>query len=140
MTRCMLWVLLPICLVGALVLVSQGVMQNLKPYTTVELTEPQTVQVTGADGKTTTQMVHEQTIAQGPVASQEVIKELGTNGGGFFNANSAHPFENPTPFSNFFRDGADFCDLLGPDLHAGPHDRFAAARLGRMVRRWLSFS
>jgi K+-transporting ATPase ATPase A chain len=101
MTRCMLWVLLPICLVGTLVLVSQGVIQNLKPYTTVELTEPQTVQVTGSDGKTTTQTVKEQVIAQGPVASQEVIKELGTNGGGFFNANSAHPFENPTPFSNF---------------------------------------
>ena len=86
---------------GSLVLVGQGVIQNLKPYTTVELTEPQTVQVTGADGKTTTQTVTEQVIAQGPVASQEVIKELGTNGGGFFNANSAHPFENPTPFSNF---------------------------------------
>jgi len=101
MTRCMLWVLAPICLVGSLVLVSQGVIQNLKPYTTAELTEPQTVQVTGADGKVTTQTVTEQTIAQGPVASQEVIKELGTNGGGFFNANSAHPFENPTPFTNF---------------------------------------
>ena len=102
MTRCMLWLLLPICLVGSVVLVGQGVVQNLKPYTTVELTEPQTVQATGADGKTTTQVVREQVIAQGPVASQEIIKELGTNGGGFFNANSAHPFENPTPFSNFF--------------------------------------
>jgi K+-transporting ATPase ATPase A chain len=84
------------------VLVSQGVVQNLKPYTTVQLLEPQTVQVTGPDGKTTTQVVTQQVIAQGPVASQEVIKEFGTNGGGFFNANSAHPFENPTPFSNFF--------------------------------------
>jgi K+-transporting ATPase ATPase A chain len=101
-TRCLLWVLLPICLVGSLVFVSQGVIQNLKPYTTVELIEPQTVQVTGADGKTTTQTVTQQVIAQGPVASQEVIKEFGTNGGGFFGANSAHPFENPTPFSNFF--------------------------------------
>jgi potassium-transporting ATPase potassium-binding subunit len=101
-TRCLLWVLLPFCLVGALVLVSQGVIQNLKPYTTVELVEPQTVQVTGADGKTSTQMVRQQVIAQGPVASQEVIKEFGTNGGGFFNSNSAHPFENPTPFANFF--------------------------------------
>src|ERR1700720_1021472 len=99
-TRCLLWVLLPICLVGSLALVSQGVIQNLKPYTTVELIEPQTVQVTGADGKTTTQTVTQQVIAQGTVASQEVIKELGTNGGGFFGANSAHPFENPTPFSN----------------------------------------
>jgi len=101
MTRCLLWVLLPLCLVGSLVLVSQGVVQNLKPYTTVELTEPQTVQVTGADGKTSTQVVSQQVIAQGPVASQEIIKELGTNGGGFFGANSAHPFENPTPLSNF---------------------------------------
>jgi K+-transporting ATPase ATPase A chain len=101
-TRCLLWVLLPLCLVGALVLVSQGVIQNLKPYTTVELVEPQTVQVTGADGKTSTQTVHQQVIAQGPVASQEAIKELGTNGGGFFNTNSSHPFENPTPFANFF--------------------------------------
>ena len=102
MTRCMLWVLLPLCLVGSLMLVSQGVVQNLKPYTTVALAESQTVQVTGADGKTSAQVVHQQVIAQGPVASQEVIKELGTNGGGFFGANSAHPFENPTPFSNFF--------------------------------------
>jgi len=102
-TRCLLWVLLPICLVGSLVFVSQGAIQNLKPYTTVKLIEPQTVQVTGADGKTTTQTVTHQVIAQGPVASQEVIKEFGTNGGGFFGANSAHPFENPTPFSNFFQ-------------------------------------
>jgi len=100
-TRCLLWVLLPLCLVGSLALVSQGVVQNLKPYTTVELTEPQSVQVTGADGKTSTQVVSQQVIAQGPVASQEIIKELGTNGGGFFGANSAHPFENPTPLSNF---------------------------------------
>jgi K+-transporting ATPase ATPase A chain len=102
-TRCLLWVLLPVCLVGSLVFVSQGVIQNLKPYTTVELIEPQAVQVTGVDGKTTTQTITQQVIAQGPVASQEVIKEFGTNGGGFFGANSAHPFENPTPFSNFFQ-------------------------------------
>src|SRR2546421_6400896 len=102
-TRCLLWVLLPICVVGSLVFVSQGVVQNLKSYTTVQLIEPQTVQVTGADGKVTIQTVTQQVIAQGPVASQEVIKEFGTNGGGFFGANSAHPFENPTPFSNFFQ-------------------------------------
>ena len=101
-TRCLLWVLLPFCLVGALVLVSQGVVQNLKPYTTAELMQPYTAQIAGSAGKTTTQTVTRQIIAQGPVASQEVIKELGTNGGGFFGANSAHPFENPTPFSNFF--------------------------------------
>ena len=101
-TRCLLWVLLPFCLVGSLVLVSQGVIQNLRPYTTVRLIQPYTTEVTGSDGKTTTQTITEQVIAQGPVASQEAIKEFGTNGGGFFNANSAHPFENPTPFSNFF--------------------------------------
>jgi len=101
-TRCLLWVLLPFCIVGSLVLVSQGVVQNLKPYTTADLIQSYTAQVTGPDGKTTAQTVTQQVIPQGPVASQEVIKEFGTNGGGFFNANSAHPFENPTPFSNFF--------------------------------------
>lgn len=101
-TRCLLWVLLPACIAGTLVLVSQGVVQNLKPYTSAELVQPYSVQVTGADGRVVTQTVTQQLIAQGPVASQEVIKELGTNGGGFFNANSAHPFENPTPLSNFF--------------------------------------
>jgi len=101
-TRCLLWVLLPVCVVGSLILVSEGVVQNFKPYTTVYLIQPYTAQVTGPDGKTTTQKVTQQVIAQGPVASQEVIKEFGTNGGGFFNANSAHPFENPTPLSNFF--------------------------------------
>jgi len=102
LVRTSLWVLLPFCVVGALFLVSQGVVQNLKPYDTVKLVEPQQVSTTGTDGKTTTQTVTEQTIAQGPVASQEIIKEFGTNGGGFFNANSAHPFENPTPLSNLF--------------------------------------
>ena len=100
--------LLPICIVGALLLVSQGVVQNLKPYDTVKLVEPQQVQRVGQDGKPVVDAqgkpvmdtVTTQTIAQGPVASQEIIKELGTNGGGFFNANSSHPFENPTPFSN----------------------------------------
>jgi K+-transporting ATPase ATPase A chain len=102
LTRCFLWVLLPVCLVGSLVLVSQGVVQNLKPYTTAQLIEPQTVQTQGADGKTVTQTVTQQVIAAGPTASQEVIKMFGTNGGGFFYANSAHPYENPTPFTNFF--------------------------------------
>ncbi len=101
MTRATLWVLLPLSLVGALFFVSQGVVQNFKPYTTVELLDPFTVQTTGSDGKIATQVIKEQTIAQGPTASQEVIKELGTNGGGFFNANSAHPFENPNPLTNF---------------------------------------
>ena len=108
MVRASLWVLLPFCLVGALLLVSQGVVQNLKSYDTVKLLEPQQVQkvdangkpVIGPDGKPVMNTVTEQTIAQGPVASQEIIKEWGTNGGGFFNANSAHPFENPTPLTN----------------------------------------
>lgn len=86
LTRATLYVLLPICIVLALVFIWQGVPQNLNTYT----------QATTVEGAT-------QTIAQGPVASQEVIKVLGTNGGGFFNANSAHPFENPTPLTNFLQ-------------------------------------
>ena len=84
MTRCTLYVLLPICLVFAIFLVWQGIPQNLSPY----------VDATALEGG-------RQTIAQGPVASQVAIKMLGTNGGGFFNANAAHPFENPTALSNF---------------------------------------
>ncbi len=83
LTRCVLYILLPIAIVGALVLVSQGVVQNFNPYTVVHTLQGTT-----------------QIIAQGPVASQEIIKEMGTNGGGFFNANSAHPFENPTALTN----------------------------------------
>jgi K+-transporting ATPase ATPase A chain len=100
-TRTILWVLLPACIVVALFLVSQGTVQSLRPYATAKLLDPQTVQTTGSDGKTTTQRITEQTITLGPVASQEAIKMYGTNGGGFFNANSAHPFENPTPLTNF---------------------------------------
>ena len=85
-TRTILWLLLPICLIVSPILIQQGVPQNLKPYTVATPLE-----------KSPTP----QTIGQGPVASQEVIKMLGTNGGGFFNTNSAHPFENPTPLSNF---------------------------------------
>ena len=96
-TRACLYLLLPICIVYALVLVSQGVIQNLHPYTTAQTLEHAT-----------------QTIAQGPVASQEAIKMLGTNGGGFFNANSSHPFENPTPLSNFLEMGSIF--LIGAGL------------------------
>ena len=103
MTRGILWVLLPISAIFAIVLVSQGVIQNLHPYDTVKLVEAQKVSATGTDGKTTTSDVTTQTIAQGPIASQEAIKMLGTNGGGFLNANSAHPFENPTPFTNFLQ-------------------------------------
>lgn len=100
-TRAMLWILLPGSIALALVLVSQGVVQNFRPYDHAKLVQPQTVTTTGPDGKAEMQTITTQTIAQGPVASQEAIKMLGTNGGGFFNANSAHPFENPTPFSNF---------------------------------------
>ncbi|HLK13318.1 MAG TPA: potassium-transporting ATPase subunit KdpA [Fimbriimonadaceae bacterium] len=84
-TRATLYILLPICVIGAIIFVAQGVPQNFKPY----------ADVTTVEGV-------KQTIALGPVASQEIIKQLGTNGGGFFNANSSHPFENPTAFSNFF--------------------------------------
>src|SRR5215510_11124709 len=82
-TRATVYVLLPLSIIAGLLYVSQGAIQNLKPYT----------EVTTVEGA-------KQIIAQGPVASQEAIKQLGTNGGGFFNANSAHPFENPTPLSN----------------------------------------
>jgi len=87
LVRTTYYLLLPICLVFAVVLVSQGMIQNFKPYT----------QAHTLDGGVT------QTIAQGPLASQVAIKMLGTNGGGFMNANAAHPFENPTPLSNFFQ-------------------------------------
>jgi potassium-transporting ATPase potassium-binding subunit len=103
LTRCFLWLLLPFCLVISLLLVSQGVVQNLKPYAAAALVEPQTVASQDASGKTLSQTITQQTIALGPVASQEAIKMFGTNGGGFFNANSAHPFENPTPVTNFFQ-------------------------------------
>jgi K+-transporting ATPase ATPase A chain len=103
LTRCLLWVLLPACIVVSLLLVSQGVVQNLKPYATAQLIEPQSGQTTGSDGKTVTQSITQQVIALGPTASQEAIKMFGTNGGGFFNANSSHPYENPTPFSNFLQ-------------------------------------
>jgi K+-transporting ATPase ATPase A chain len=102
-TRGLLWILAPVCLVVALVFVSQGMTQNLRPYDTAKFLNPQTVQTTGADGKTTSQTVTDQVILQGPIASQEAIKIFGTNGGGFANANSAHPFENPNPLTNFMQ-------------------------------------
>ncbi|HEX4376933.1 MAG TPA: potassium-transporting ATPase subunit KdpA [Steroidobacteraceae bacterium] len=114
MTRATLYVLLPLSAVLALLLVSQGTVQSFKPYQTATLVNPITVDepvtddggnpVKDADGKAITKPVHveTQTIPLGPAASQIAIKQLGTNGGGFFNANSAHPFENPTPLSNFF--------------------------------------
>jgi potassium-transporting ATPase potassium-binding subunit len=125
MTRAALWVCLPFCLVGALVLVASGVPQNLRPYDTAKLVEAQTIEVDkkDANGNVVTdasgqpvkekQQVTEQVIAQGPVASQEFIKEWGTNGGGFFNANSSHPFENPTPFTNLIEMLAIFAVSAG---------------------------
>jgi K+-transporting ATPase ATPase A chain len=113
MTRGTLYILLPISLVVALVLVSQGVIQNFNAYKSVPLVQSVRYDkaklddrrnpIKDAAGKpvTETVTVKEVTVPMGPVASQEVIKELGTNGGGFFNANSAHPYENPTPLSHF---------------------------------------
>lgn len=101
------YLLAPICVVFALFLVSQGIIQNFEPYATAKTLDPYTVQVAkiDSDGKSvlTDQVVDTQTIVQGPMASQIAIKMLGTNGGGYVNANAAHPFENPTPLSNFFQ-------------------------------------
>ena len=111
LVRVNLWLLLPVSFIFALVLVSQGVVQNLRPYDTVKLVEPQQIPhlnsdgkpAVGPDGKPVMDTVTDQVIAQGPTASQEAIKMFGTNGGGFFNANSSHPFENPTPLSNMLQ-------------------------------------
>ena len=111
LTRSTIYVLLPLSVALALVLVSQGVVQTFEPYREVMLIEP----TVNADG----QPVTTQTLAVGPAASQIAIKQLGTNGGGFFNVNSAHPFENPTPLSNFFQMlailliPAALCDTFG---------------------------
>jgi K+-transporting ATPase ATPase A chain len=113
LVRTNLYLLLPICIIYALFLVSQGMIQNFKPYATARLVEPFTIQVPKMDSVgqkikddkgnliMENQKVETQPIAQGPAASQVAIKMLGTNGGGFFNANSSHPYENPTPLSNF---------------------------------------
>ncbi|WP_250480439.1 potassium-transporting ATPase subunit KdpA [Caballeronia sp. GAOx1] len=107
LTRTTLYILAPLAVVFALVFVSQGAIQNFRAYqdvSTLQVTTYQT-QSTDAQGKPVTQTLkaEKQTLPMGPVASQEAIKMLGTNGGGFFNANSAHPYENPTPFSNFMQ-------------------------------------
>lgn len=113
LTRSVLYILLPLSVVFALVLVSQGVVQTFKPYQAVRLTQPLSYDdpaldasgntAPSADGKpvTKTVAVTEQVLPLGPAASQIAIKQLGTNGGGFFGVNSAHPFENPTPLANF---------------------------------------
>ena len=116
LVRVTYYVLAPLCLVFALFLVSQGMIQNFKPTTAAKTYEPYTIQVAkldaagqpvlAADGKTPVmvdQSVDTQNIIQGPMASQVAIKMLGTNGGGYVNANAAHPFENPTPLSNFLQ-------------------------------------
>jgi K+-transporting ATPase ATPase A chain len=115
LVRVTYYLLLPICLVFAVFLVSQGMIQNFNPYTKARLVEPMKVQVEkkndkgetikGADDKPVMeeQTVTDQNIVQGPMASQVAIKMLGTNGGGYANANAAHPFENPTPLSNFIQ-------------------------------------
>jgi K+-transporting ATPase ATPase A chain len=130
-TRITYYLLLPVCLVFALVLVSQGMIQNFKPYTTATVMEPQTVsvQVTDANGKAvvdakgnavmTNQVISTQSIVQGPMASQVAIKMLGTNGGGYANANAAHPFENPTPLSNFLQMLSIFAIASGMTYHLG---------------------
>jgi potassium-transporting ATPase potassium-binding subunit len=114
-TRTTLYILLPLSLVLAVALISQGVIQNFKTYETVPLLQPTEIDdpvmgddskpVLDADGKPVTRkkLVTEQQLPMGPAASQIAIKQLGTNGGGFFNVNSAHPYENPTPFSNFLQ-------------------------------------
>ncbi len=111
MTRSVLYILLPVSILWAVLLMSQGVVQTYSPYPKAALIEP----IRDADGK----MITEQTLAVGPAASQIAIKQLGTNGGGFFNANSAHPFENSTPLFNFLETlallliAAAFCYTFG---------------------------
>ena len=141
LTRGTLWVLLPICLVYSLALVSQGVVQNFRAYDTATLVEAQKVTTTGTDGKSSTSTVTTQTIAQGPVASQEAIKMLGTNGGGFFNANSAHPFENPTPLSNFLQMLSIFLIPAGLTVTLGQmtgSPKHGWAVLGAMTVLWFA--
>jgi K+-transporting ATPase ATPase A chain len=131
LTRSTIYILLPMSLVFAIVLVAEGTPQNLSPYQTVPLLQETTYDnpLKDADGnplkdekgnpKTETLPLKEQTIALGPVASQIAIKQLGTNGGGFFNVNSAHPYENPTPLTNFLETvailviGAGLCFTFG---------------------------
>jgi K+-transporting ATPase ATPase A chain len=136
LVRINLYLLLPICLVYALLLISQGMIQNFKPYEKSRLIEPATVQVVKKDATgqeirdaqgnpvMEEQRVEIQTIPQGPMASQVAIKMLGTNGGGFLNANASHPYENPTPLSNFIQMLSIFLIPSGLTYY-----------LGRMVRK-----
>jgi K+-transporting ATPase ATPase A chain len=117
LVRITYYLLLPVCVVFAIFLVSQGMIQNFDAYT-----------------KATTLEGAEQVIAQGPMASQVAIKMLGTNGGGFMNANAAHPFENPTPLSNFIQMLSIFAIGSGLDLLPRPHGEEPGARLGGVGR------
>ena len=148
MTRSVLYILLPLSLIFGLVLISRGVPQTFSGYPNVSMVQPtsydqpvtnaQGVPVT-VDGKaqTTPVVVTEQSIALGPVASQEAIKLMGTNGGGFYNVNSAHPFENPTPFTNlleilsFTLIAAAFCYTFG--VMAKDHRQGWAVLLAMLV-------
>ena len=131
LVRVTYYLLLPFCLVFAIFLVSQGMIQNFKPYSTAKLIEPFTASVqkmddkgqpvNGADGKPVMvdQLVDTQTIPQGPMASQVAVKMLGTNGGGYTNANAAHPFENPNPLSNFIQMLSVFAIASGLTYYLG---------------------
>jgi K+-transporting ATPase ATPase A chain len=131
LTRITYYLLLPICLALSLFFVSQGMIQNFKPYTAAKLIENQTISVqkTDANGKPVVdakgnpvmvnQTLDTQSILQGPMASQMAIKMLGTNGGGFTNANAAHPFENPTPLSDFVQMLALLCIGSALTYHLG---------------------
>ena len=124
LTRSVLYILPPLSIVGALILVSQGVVQTFRPYQAVQILEPVTVE----DGA----LVTEQVIAVGPAASQDIIKQLGTNGGGFFNVNSDHPLENPTPLSNFVE---MLAILLIPTTIGGLLSAIGIAGMDRLIRR-----
>jgi potassium-transporting ATPase potassium-binding subunit len=131
LTRLNLYLLLPLSFIFALFLISQGMIQNFAPYVTAQLTEPLTVSVPAKDAAGTDikdslgkpvlkeQKISTQTIVQGPMASQVAIKMLGTNGGGYTNANAAHPYENPTPLSNFLQILSIFLIPAGLTYHLG---------------------
>ena len=156
LTRATLWVLLPLSLLGGLLLVWQGVPANVKPYQVVPLVQPTSYQqprtdsngnpVTDPSGNpiTETVQVTQQVIPQGPVAALEFIKNLGTNGGGFFNANGAHPYENPTPLTNLLGDASHCGAPGGADPYFWPDDRSSTRRVGVIcghggaLQRWLS--
>lgn len=112
LTRTTYYLLVPLCIAGAVALISQGMIQNFKPYETVQLTEP----VAATEDA---QTIERQSIVQGPMASQVVIKILGTNGGGYVNANAAHPYENPTPLSNWLQMLAIFAIPSGLTYYLG---------------------